>query len=389
MILALTVSVFGFSHRLRSPRARLGWWGASLAGAYLLTIAVNTLRIVAAVALYRLGPVAGLSSGQAHRLLGTVLYLGALGGLAIALDRLTARREGHASGASGAAGVVGSLMVVGAYLGMTVVVPLLTGHPGGRYAEHAVTVALSALLFLAVYFVLRNGRNLMDKPTILVVEDEPAIADTIQYALESEGFRCQRLETGAGVVELLDRQPVALVVLDIGLPDLSGIEVCRRIRQRHDVPIIFLTARSGEVDRVVGLELGADDYVSKPFSPRELAARAKAVLRRARPGSGLASAGASTAFTLDEERRHITYCGRLLELSRYEYRLLAVLLKRPGRVYSRDELLELVWDAPEASLDRTVDAHVKNLRAKLRDIRPELDPIATHRGTGYALKEGL
>jgi two-component system catabolic regulation response regulator CreB len=229
----------------------------------------------------------------------------------------------------------------------------------------------------------------MDKPTILVVEDEPAIADTIQYALESEGFRCQRLETGAGVVELLDRQPVALVVLDIGLPDLSGIEVCRRIRQRHDVPIIFLTARSGEVDRVVGLELGADDYVSKPFSPRELAARAKAVLRRARPGSGLASAGASTAFTLDEERRHITYCGRLLELSRYEYRLLAVLLKRPGRVYSRDELLELVWDAPEASLDRTVDAHVKNLRAKLRDIRPELDPIATHRGTGYALKEGL
>jgi exosortase K len=156
MILALTVSVFGFSHRLRSPRARLGWWGASLAGAYLLTIAVNTLRIVAAVALYRLGPVAGLSSGQAHRLLGTVLYLGALGGLAIALDRSTARREGHASGASGAAGVVGSLLVVGAYLGMTVVVPLLTGHPGGRYAEHAVTVALSALLFLAVYFVLRK-----------------------------------------------------------------------------------------------------------------------------------------------------------------------------------------------------------------------------------------
>ena len=107
----------------------------------------------------------------------------------------------------------------------------------------------------------------MDKPTILVVEDEPAIADTIQYALESEGFRCQRLDVGAGVVEVLDRQPVALVVLDIGLPDMSGIEVCRRIRERHDVPVIFLTARSGEVDRVVGLELGADDYVTKPFSP--------------------------------------------------------------------------------------------------------------------------
>lgn len=226
----------------------------------------------------------------------------------------------------------------------------------------------------------------MDKPTILVVEDEPAIADTIQYALESEGFRCQRLEVGAGVVEVLDRQPVALVVLDIGLPDMSGIEVCRRIRERHDVPVIFLTARSGEVDRVVGLELGADDYVTKPFSPRELAARAKAVLRRARHGNGNPS---PVAFALDEERHQISYFGTPLDLSRYEYKLLAVLLKKPGRVYSRDQLLELVWDAPEASLDRTVDAHVKNLRAKLRDIRPDADPIATHRGTGYSLKEGL
>jgi two-component system catabolic regulation response regulator CreB len=230
----------------------------------------------------------------------------------------------------------------------------------------------------------------MEKPTILVVEDEPAIADTIQYALESEGFRCLRLEVGSEVVEVLDRQPVALVVLDIGLPDVSGVEVCRRIRQRHDVPVIFLTARSGEVDRVVGLELGADDYVIKPFSPRELAARAKAVLRRARPANAAPqSPSPGAAFKLDEERRQITYFGRPLELSRYEYKLLAVLLKRPGRVYSRDELLELVWDAPEASLDRTVDAHVKNLRAKLRDIRPDVDPIATHRGMGYSLKEGL
>ncbi|HEX7180386.1 MAG TPA: two-component system response regulator CreB [Thermoanaerobaculia bacterium] len=226
----------------------------------------------------------------------------------------------------------------------------------------------------------------MDKPTILVVEDEPAIADTIQYALESEGFRCLRLEVGAGVIEVLDRQPVALVVLDIGLPDMSGIEVCRRLRQRHDVPVIFLTARSGEVDRVVGLELGADDYVTKPFSPRELAARVKAVLRRAGRGS---SPPPSAAFALDEERRQISYFGKPLDLSRYEYRLLCVLLKRPGRVYTREQLLELVWDEPEASLDRTVDAHVKNLRAKLRDIRPDVDPIATHRGTGYSLKEGL
>ena len=230
----------------------------------------------------------------------------------------------------------------------------------------------------------------MEKPTLLLVEDEPAIADTIQYALESEGFRCLRLETGARVVEVLDREPVALVILDIGLPDMSGVEVCRLIRQRHEVPVIFLTARAGEVDRVVGLELGADDYVTKPFSPRELAARVKAVLRRARPAAGAAPAPAPAgAFALDEERMRITYFGRPLELSRYEYRLLAVLLKRPGRVYSREQLLELVWDEPEASLDRTVDAHVKNLRAKLREIRPDVEPIATHRGAGYSLKEGL
>ncbi len=228
----------------------------------------------------------------------------------------------------------------------------------------------------------------MDRPTILVVEDEPAIADTIQYALESEGFRCLRLEVGTGVAEMLDRQPVALVVLDIGLPDMSGIEVCRRIRQRHDVPVIFLTARGGEVDRVVGLELGADDYVTKPFSPRELAARAKAVLRRTRRGDRSAFRQAPPSRSTRKSARSPT-SARHLDLSRYEYRLLAVLLKKPGRVYSREQLLDLVWDEPEASLDRTVDAHVKNLRAKLREIRPDVDPIATHRGMGYSLKEGL
>jgi len=132
--------------------------------------------------------------------------------------------------------------------------------------------------------------------------------------------------------------------------------------------------------------------VTKPFSPRELAARAKAVLRRSRRGGGnppTPPTPCTGAFALDEERRQISYFGTPLELSRYEYKLLCVLLKKPGRVYSREQLLDLVWDSPEASLDRTVDAHVKNLRAKLRDIRPDADPIATHRGTGYSLKEGL
>jgi len=227
----------------------------------------------------------------------------------------------------------------------------------------------------------------MGKPMILVVEDEPAIADAIQYALESEGFRCRHLAAGAEVLALLAREPAALVVLDIGLPDLSGIEVCRQIRQQHEVPVIFLTARNSELDRVVGLELGADDYVTKPFSPRELAARVKAVLRRAaRQEQPAAPPG---PFRLDEERSRISYFGRPLELARYEYRLLAVLLRRPGRVFSREQLMELAWDAPEQSFDRTVDAHIRNLRAKLRAVRPELDPIATHRGMGYSLKEGL
>lgn len=149
MILALTVSVLGFSHRLHSRGERLCWWLSSLAGAYALTIAVNTLRIVAAVELHRLGPVAGLTSGQTHRLLGAVLYLGALWGLFGLLDRLTSRR--HESGRSALAGV---LLVTGAYLGMTLVVPLLTGHPGVRYAEHAMMVTMITLLFLAHRFVI-------------------------------------------------------------------------------------------------------------------------------------------------------------------------------------------------------------------------------------------
>jgi two-component system, OmpR family, catabolic regulation response regulator CreB len=234
---------------------------------------------------------------------------------------------------------------------------------------------------------MERGTVDMDKPLILVVEDEPAIADAIQYALESEGFQCRRLQAGAEVAGVLERHPVSLVVLDIGLPDISGIEVCRQIRKRHDVPIIFLTARGAEVDRVVGLELGADDYVTKPFSPRELAARVKAILRRAsRPSRNAAGGG---AFQVDEERCHISYFGKPLDLSRYEYRLLCLFIKRPGRVYSREQLMELAWESPEASMDRTVDAHIKNIRAKLRAVRADLDPIATHRGMGYSLKEGL
>ncbi|MCM2265849.1 MAG: two-component system response regulator CreB [Desulfuromonadales bacterium] len=227
----------------------------------------------------------------------------------------------------------------------------------------------------------------MAKPTILIVEDEPAIADAICYALETEGMQTRCLHAGEAAVALLVSGQFALAILDIGLPDVNGIELCKRLRRNCDVPIIFLTARDAEVDRVVGLEVGADDYVTKPFSPRELTARVKAVLRRTQPRQD--QAPANSVFTLDADRVQAGFCGQSLELSRYEFLLLQVFLRRPGQVFSREQLMDLVWDAPEASMDRTVDAHIKNLRAKLRAVNADLDPIVTHRGLGYSLKEDV
>ena len=225
------------------------------------------------------------------------------------------------------------------------------------------------------------------KPTILIVEDEPAIADTIQFALETEGCQTSTAFTGAAALAFLAGQPADLVILDIGLPDISGIELLKQIRGQSSVPVIFLTARAGEIDRVVGLELGGDDYVVKPFSPRELAARVKAVLRRSQTAA--APHRPATVWSVDEGKRTIAYHGVVLELSRYEFNILLVFLRRPGQVFSRDQLMAQVWEEPDASMDRTVDAHIKNLRAKLRLIRPAIDPILTHRGVGYALRDDL
>jgi two-component system, OmpR family, catabolic regulation response regulator CreB len=223
--------------------------------------------------------------------------------------------------------------------------------------------------------------------TILVVEDEASIAETVTYALRTEGFEPVWRTTGREALAAVAGRTPALVVLDVGLPDMSGLDVCRELRRRGaGLPIIFLTARSGEVDRVVGLELGADDYVVKPFSPRELTARVRAVLRRA--GGEESPAGAQAGpWRHDEARCRLSYRGRVLELTRNEYRLLAALVAAPGRVFSREQLLEAAWVDPGAALDRTVDAHVKLVRAKLRELAPEHDPIVTHRGLGYSLRE--
>ncbi len=223
------------------------------------------------------------------------------------------------------------------------------------------------------------------RPRVLVVEDEASIAETITYALQTEGFDPVWLATGRAALAALKQQPVALVVLDVGLPDMSGFDVCREMQKLGAPPVIFLTARSSEVDKIVGLELGADDYLAKPFSPRELTARVRAILRRAN-GKG-AAAPVATGWAHDEARCRITYRGRPLDLTRNEYRLLAALLASPGRVFNRDQLMAAAWDDPGAALDRTVDAHIKTLRAKLRDAAPESDPIVTHRGLGYSLRE--
>jgi len=224
---------------------------------------------------------------------------------------------------------------------------------------------------------------------ILLVEDEPAIADTVVYALATDGFAPRWVASGEAALAAAAGTPFALAIVDIGLPDINGFELFRRLHAVHpSLPVIFLTARSGEIDRVVGLELGADDYVAKPFSPRELVARVRTVLRRAqRPAAASAAPAAAAAFAVDDERKLIRFHGMPLDLSRIEYRLLKVLVERPGRVFSRDELMERAWDDPGAAFDRTVDAHVKMLRAKLRALAPDEDPIVTHRGMGYSLRE--
>jgi two-component system catabolic regulation response regulator CreB len=227
------------------------------------------------------------------------------------------------------------------------------------------------------------------KPRIVVVEDEPAISESIQYALETDGFEAVCLSTGGELLARVGHELIDLVVLDIGLPDMSGFEVCKAVRAHSTTPILFLTARSEEIDRVVGLEIGADDYMVKPFSPRELTARIKAILRRTRGAHGRNEEATAEGFQINDSKRQILYFGSGLELSNYEYRILATLIRRPGHVYSRDQLMDLVWEEPMVSMDRTVDVHIKNIRAKLRQVRDDIDPIVTHRGTGYALREGL
>ncbi|WP_444923599.1 two-component system response regulator CreB [Microbulbifer sp. DLAB2-AF] len=222
-------------------------------------------------------------------------------------------------------------------------------------------------------------------PRILIVEDEGAIADTLIYALQAEGFTTHWLALAGEALALLKSESFDLVILDVGLPDISGFEACKQLRRFSEVPVIFLTARNGEIDRVVGLEIGADDYVVKPFSPREVAARVKAILKRVAPRpERVKLSEAKGPFRIDSASYQILFHEQLLPLTRHEYRLLETLLAQPGRVFSRAQLLDALGVALEVGYERNVDSHIKGLRAKIREIAPDSKPIQTHRGLGYS-----
>jgi len=216
---------------------------------------------------------------------------------------------------------------------------------------------------------------------ILIVEDDPGIVDVLDYALRKEGYEVECTGRGADAVE--KAAAADFVLLDVGLPDFDGFEVCRRIRKTQEIPILFLTSRSEEVDRIVGLELGGDDYLAKPFSTRELLARIKAITRRT--SSAVAASGSAAALVIDREKHLVHHRGCAVELSRVEFDLLALLAGQPGRVFTRDQILDKAWPDGGCVTDRTVDAHVKSLRKKLGD--PEV--IETVRGVGYRLSETL
>ena len=214
--------------------------------------------------------------------------------------------------------------------------------------------------------------------TILVVEDEQSIASLVRTYLERDGFQVVHVRSGEDALVELPRHPIRLIVLDIGLPGIDGFEVCRRVRAKDRTPIIMLTARDEEVDRVAGLEVGADDYVPKPFSPRELAARVKAVLRRAEPQPEAAVLTLGP-IVLDPAAHEVHVDGREVELTSKEFDLLRHLMENPGVVLSRDTLLDRVWGMAYPGETRTVDVHVGQLRKKLE--LPEA--IRTVRGAGY------
>ena len=226
-----------------------------------------------------------------------------------------------------------------------------------------------------------------DQPHILIVEDETALADVMRDYLLDAGMKVTLLHEGTSAAQTIMSVQPDLVVLDIMLPGKDGISICREVRAFSEVPIIMETAKVDEIDRLLGLELGADDYLCKPFSPRELVARVKAILRRTRANSAPESAGRQTGrLQLDEEKWLTRLDGQTISLTRREFQLLLVLQKSAGRVYSRSQLLDAVFHDDAEVFDRTIDSHIKNLRQKLKQVSADFDPIRSVYGVGYAFE---
>jgi len=218
---------------------------------------------------------------------------------------------------------------------------------------------------------------------LLVVEDEPKLAALMRDYLQASGYQVEVLDNGNDVVAHVREHSPALVLLDLMLPGQDGLSVCRALRAFSEVPIVMVTARVEEIDRLLGLELGADDYICKPFSPREVVARVKAVLRRARDAAGEIP---SSPLQLDDERMQARLHGVRLELTPVEYRLLRALAAKPGRVLSRARLIDALYLDHRVVSDRTVDSHVKNLRRKIAEANAGVDPVASVYGLGYTLE---
>ena len=224
---------------------------------------------------------------------------------------------------------------------------------------------------------------------VLVVEDDPRISDVLEYALKADGYEVQTAQRGREATDIARRSSPSLIVLDVGLPDIDGFEVCRIVRTFSDVPVIFLTSRSDEIDRVVGLEIGGDDYVVKPFSPRELLARIKAIRRRNdRPGTPPSPDRSENELrygplTIDPDKFRIHCQGREIVLTAQEFKLLELLVRHPGRVFTRAQVLNRAWGDGGLVTDRTIDVHVKSLRKKFG----KFEFIETVRGIGYRARE--
>ncbi len=229
-----------------------------------------------------------------------------------------------------------------------------------------------------------------DSSTILLVDDEDSIQKLLAYPLEREGYRVLQARDGVEALERFASERVDLVVLDIMLPKLDGLEVCKRLRAESEVPIIMLTARDDELDKVLGLELGADDYITKPFSIREFRSRVRALLRRAAVSRQVDEDGeliSAEGLTIDLTRRLVEVGGNRVQLTYVEFELLRILASNPGRVYSRRMLLEALWGGADYREPRTIDVHVRHLREKLERDPADPEYILTVRGVGYRFRD--